>query len=228
MEIPQIALLHLITGSVTVLAGSVALLSRKGHFVHRFAGNLFLGCMIALALSGIYLSFSREIIFTGFLGVFALYLVTTGWVAAKRKDGTTGRFETIAFSAIIICAVACAVSGFFTPASLGEPEDLPPPTAYYVLAALAMFFGVLDFRLIRRGGIAGRNRIARHLWRMGCSMFIAVTIFFLGNSNILPEFLRHPSLLVAPILAVVVLTLFWLGRVLLTRWWGPVRAASGK
>ncbi|WP_417489171.1 hypothetical protein [Maricaulis sp.] len=223
MEIPQIALVHLITGSVTVLAGSVAILSRKGHFVHRFAGNLFLGCMIALALSGIYLSFTREIIFTGFLGVFALYLVATGWVAAKRTDGTTGRFETIAFSVIIVCAFACAISGFFAPASLGEPEDLPPPAAYYVLAALAMFFGVLDFRLIRRRGLSGRNRIARHLWRMGFSMFIAVTIFFLGNSNVLPEFLQHPPLLVAPILAVVILTVFWLGRVLLSGWLAPNR-----
>jgi uncharacterized membrane protein len=216
MEIPQIALAHLITGTVTVAAGAIALTSQKGLLVHRLAGNLFLGCMTALSLSGIYLSFTRSIIFTAFLGIFAFYLVVTGWVAAKRKDETTGAFEKAALVAIIVCALACAISGFL---SLAAPEDVPPAAAYYVLSVLAMLFGILDFNVVRKGGVSGKNRIARHLWRMCFSMFIAVTIFFIGNSNILPEFLRNPYVLNAPIVAVLLLTVFWLCRVLFTRWW---------
>ncbi|WP_339745142.1 hypothetical protein [uncultured Maricaulis sp.] len=216
----------MITGTVTVLAGTLALLSSKGLLLHRFAGNLFLGCMVALSLSGLYLSFTRMIVFTGFLAMFALYLVTTGWVAAKRKDGASGLFEKIAMGGIIACALGCAVSGFFTPPSLAAPEDVPPPVAYYVLAVLALAFGILDFSVVRRGGVSGKHRIARHLWRMCFSMFIAVTIFFLGNNNILPEFFRQPALLVAPILSVVIISIFWLLRVLFTRWRPSRRAVS--
>lgn len=221
MDIPQIALLHLIVGTVTVLAGALALISKKGRILHRFSGNLFFACMLLLCLSGLYLSFSRSITFTIYLALLAIYLVATGWVAVKRRDGAIGLFETMAMLAIFLAGLACAISGILTPTSPAAAQDVPPAGAYYVLAALAMFFGVLDVHVVRRGGVAGKHRIARHLWRMCFAMFIAVTIFFLGNSNVLPEFLQDPGLLNLPILAVVILMIFWLCRVLLTNWWAP-------
>ena len=53
---------------------------------------------------------------------------------------------------------------------------------------------------------------------MGFAMFIATAIFFIGNSDVFPAALRTVPILVA--LAVVVLTLGWLGYVLLA---GPDR-----
>jgi len=223
MEIPQIAFIHLVAGTITVLAGAIAMMSQKGKFLHRFVGNLYLGCMIALSLSGLYLSFTRSIVFTVFLSILALYLVVTGWLAAKRKDGATGGLEKVAMFAIAISALACAISGFMTPVVLASPEDVPPAIAYYVLAGLAAFFGFLDYKVIKSSGVSGKRRIARHLWRMCLSMFLATTIFFVGNGNLLPELFHNPYILTAPTLAVVVITVFWICRVLLTDWWGNIQ-----
>jgi uncharacterized membrane protein len=226
MEIPLIAILHLITGTAAVLAGSIALMSKKGLIVHRLAGVVFLGCMIALSLSGLYLSFTRSIVFTAFLGMLAFYLVSTGWVAVKRRTRSMAQFEKVAMFGILIGGTICAITGFFAPVTSASPQDAPPAEAYYVMAAVAICCGLLDIRQVRRGGVSGKNRIARHLWRMGASMFIAVTIFFLGNSNVLPEFFRDPLLLATPILLVFFATIFWLYRVQITSWRVPVRGQS--
>ncbi|CAN0585999.1 unnamed protein product, partial [Laminaria digitata] len=91
--------------------------------------------------------------------------------------------------------------------------------ACFILAALAVLFGAQDVAVIRRGGCTGKHRIARHLWRMCLSLFIAVTIFFLGNNDVLPEVLRTPFFLTAPIVAVPALMVFWLVRVTFTNWY---------
>jgi len=218
VEIPIVAKIHLVVGTATVLAGAGALFFCKGSRLHRASGNLFFLSMLVLATSGIYLSFTRSIELTGLLAIVSLYLVATGWQAAKQKENTVGLFEKWAFGVILASSVACASVGLATAMSETGLQDDLPATGFYFLAGLAAYFGALDFSVIKRGGLAGKQRIARHLWRMCFSMFIAVTIFFLGNSNILPEVLRTPFFLGAPIIAVLVLMIFWLIRVLFTKY----------
>jgi hypothetical protein len=174
--------------------------------------------MLALATSGIYLSFTRSIELIGFLAILSLYLVATGWQAAKQNVYEVGLFEKGALGVIIASSVACASVGLATAMSETGIQDDLPATGFYFLAGLAAYFGALDFSVIKRGGLAGKQRNARHLWRMCCSMFIVVTIFFLGNSIILPAVLRTPFFLGAPIIAVLVLMVFWLCRVLFTKY----------
>jgi hypothetical protein len=43
-----------------------------------------------------------------------------------------------------------------------------------------------DIRMLTRGGIAGRERITRHLWRMSFGLYIATGSFFLGQQQVSP------------------------------------------
>lgn len=82
-----------------------------------------------------------------------------------------------------------------------------------------MVSAVLDGTVIRRGGLAGSQRIARHVWRMGFALFTAAASFFLGQPQVFPAAVREtPFLLAAPVLIIVVLTVFWLIRVSFTGW----------
>ena len=216
-EFPLIALLHFIVGAVTVIAGAGALLLRKGSRPHRFSGRLFLISMLLLCASGIYLSIVRAITFTFFLAVFSAYLVLTGWVSARRRDGEIGRFEKRAFFIVLLCTLALIGLGVVESVfGISTGGDVPAG-AYFFLAGLAAVFSALDYRVIKSGALTGKHRIARHLWRMCFSMFIASAIFFLGNNHVLPEMLRHPYILNTPIIAVLAAMLFWLVRTLLAR-----------
>jgi hypothetical protein len=63
--------------------------------------------------------------------------------------------------------------------------------------------------LLRRG-ITGTARIARHLWRMCFSLFIASGSFFLGQMQVLPESLQNSAFPFAAAFAPLLVMLFWL------------------
>ena len=218
-DLPLIGLLHLLMGTLAVISGAGALAAAKGLRLHRIAGNLFFGAMLLLIASGLYFSVTRSILFTFFLSVMAFYLLSSGWVTVMRREGKTGRFE-LANCLFILLAGAAALGLGLTETIRGAPlQDDVPSAAFFILAALAVLFGAQDVAVIRRGGCTGKHRIARHLWRMCLSLFIAVTIFFLGNNDVLPEVLRSPFFLTAPIVAVLALMVFWLVRVIFTNWY---------
>lgn len=218
-DLPLIGLLHLLMGMLAVISGAGALAAAKGRRLHRMAGNLFFGAMLLLIASGLYFSVTRSILFTFFLSVMAFYLLSSGWATVMRREGKTERFE-LANCLFILIAGAAALGLGLTETIRGAPlQNDVSSAAFFILAALAVLFGAQDVAVIRRGGCTGKHRIARHLWRMCLSLFIAVTIFFLGNNDVLPEVLRTPFFLTSPIVAVLALMVFWLMRVTFTNWY---------
>jgi hypothetical protein len=85
---------------------------------------------------------------------------------------------------------------------------------------MSFFFGAIlllatggDIRMLARGGISGRQRITRHLWRMCYGLFIATGSFFLGQQQVLPAFLRGSIFLTVLALLPFPLMIYWLLRV---------------
>jgi len=67
--------------------------------------------------------------------------------------------------------------------------------------------------MLTRGGISGRQRITRHLWRMCYALFIATGSFFLGQQQVFPVFLRGSIFLTIPALLPLPLLIYWFLRV---------------
>jgi hypothetical protein len=67
--------------------------------------------------------------------------------------------------------------------------------------------------MLASGGIAGRQRITRHLWRMCFGLFIATGSFFLGQQQVFPAFLRGSIFLTILALLPFPLMIYWLFRV---------------
>jgi uncharacterized membrane protein len=204
-DLPLIGQLHFLVGMICLLAGGAAFLVRKGGRPHRWAGRTFVICMLLLCASGLYMSLTRSILFTVFLALLAGHAVTTGWLAAAR---ISGRAEMIAAGAIGLFAIAALGSGL---AVAGLPSGMLndlPPAAFYGLGGVAFWIAGIDVLALCRGEANDRQRLTRHVWRMGFAMFIASFIFFFGNSSVLPPLLRTPVALVAPVLTVIGLTVY--------------------
>jgi len=82
-------------------------------------------------------------------------------------------------------------------------------------------------RTFVRGGVAGAQRIARHLWRMGFALLIAAASLFLGKQQHFPEAIRTSPILNTPILLVAVMMIFWLVRVRFTGAYRKARKSAG-
>jgi amino acid permease len=70
-----------------------------------------------------------------------------------------------------------------------------------------------DVRMLLRGGIAGTQRLARHLWRMCFALFVAAVSIFLARQQLFPAVLRKTGALVFLSFLPLMLLVFWMLRV---------------
>lgn len=200
-----IGIIHLFTGSITLIFGLAALISVKGSSFHQLSGRLFIFSMSLLVISGLWMSVTREILSTMYLSALAAYSFLTGWATVTHN--TFGKIITKSsplFSLLI--SVGAILGGLKAAATkTGLLNDLPP-AAFYVVAGIVSLAFLLDIRYLRMKIPAVKSRLTRHIWRMGFSMFLSTSIFFFGNNNLLPEFFRTPFYLSIPVLFVVLVT----------------------
>ena len=208
--------LHIAGASVAIVAGFVAVLARKGDTVHRAAGNVFFVSMLLMAgVAGGVSPFMAVIVPVNIAAsIITLYLVTTSWMTVKRPEGRVGRVETGAMLFALALAPVAAGYGRIT----GDP-------ILYAFAVIAALSALADFTVVRRGGLAGVPRIARHLWRMCAAFFIATGSFFFGQADEIPTFLRGP-LTTALGLAPLGFLVFWIVWVRFSRSFRPAPVAA--
>jgi uncharacterized membrane protein len=209
--------LHISGASMGILSGGVALFARKGSRLHQVAGNVFFVSMLTMSGIAAIVAPMLPDRFSALMGAFTFYLTATAWVTVQRPPASVGRFEMGAILvplSVAVAALALAQIGGRMPGAMldGEPSQLG-----YPLAILALIAAASDFRMIRRGGLSGAPRIARHLWRMCLALFIVVGSFA-GQPKAQPEAIRGASWLFLPALGVLVMMAFWLVRIRFPNW----------
>jgi uncharacterized membrane protein len=205
---PAALALHIAAGVSGLVGGGVAALSRKGSRLHRLGGNLFFAAMLVMLVTagaiGEFLAVHRS-----FMGsLFGVYLVATAWGAGRLKPGPVGYFEKWAF----LAAAGMAAVLFVAAAAGLDGKAL-------AFGVLISFVAAADWRVIQSGRLEGRERTARHIWRMCAAFFIATGSFFIGQQKVMPEGIQGSP----------VLFLLGLAPLLAMPWWlcgMGVRAAS--
>lgn len=214
--------MHIVGGSLGMIAGTVAILARKGARVHRAAGNVFFVSMLFMAGVGAVVSpFLDSAQWTNTTaGAFTFYLVVTAWLTVRRPENRVGRIEVGAF----LVAAGIALMGLALALMYAGTPRMEGFTTVYGFAVVAALAAACDLKMILKRGIAGPARITRHLWRMCVALLIALGSFFFGQADELPAFMQGSPLLGAPVLAVLLLSVFWLIR---TRFFGRRPRRSG-
>src|SRR5262249_48353274 len=104
---------HVVAGTVGLLAGIIAVSSRKGARVHRVAGTVFCVCMLVMAVLADYLAVAiPEQIGNFFIGTFTIYLVATAWMTVRRKERSVDVYEKTALSIVLCLCVPFAILSF--------------------------------------------------------------------------------------------------------------------
>ena len=229
MTYSPLLLVHICGGIVGVLSGSTALVVCKGSLLHRRSGVLFVISMMAMAAAGAYVAFTKSQPTNVMAGTFTFYLVATAWLTVTRNENETGRLEF----ALLLLGLAAGTSSLILgwqaahSATASKAGDLT--TLYVVFGSAALLAAAGDIRMLIRGGVAGAKRLARHLWRMCVALFIAAGSFFLGTASdpvlrrtglratLFTPAIRKTHLPEIPVLIIVILTIFWVCRVMFTK-----------
>ncbi len=198
---------HIAGGTLALLSGTVAAVARKGGRLHARAGTWFFASMLVLGVTASILEPFRSPPGSPVGGLLVCYFVATSWVAARRRDGTTGKFE------IAACAVALGAGATIAWAGLAGDATTPAGRGpLLAFAGLCLLAGLLDLNAILRAKLTPAQRISRHLWRMCVAFFIATGSFFLGQQDVMPEAVRGSPVLFVLAFAPFGLMAFWLVR----------------
>ena len=140
--------------------------------------------------------------------IITFYMIATAWLAGRRR--AIGRLDLAALVVGTGGAVAVITLGIWT---LHHPDKNAPAGLCFFLAAVLLLAAAGDIRMLARGGISGRPRVTRHLWRMCFGLFFATGSFFLGQQQVFPAFLRGSVFLTVLALLPFPLMIYWLIRV---------------
>jgi uncharacterized membrane protein len=181
-----ILILHIVAGTLALLAGAVAIFSQKGKTVHRSGGKLFVATMTITALAAIGLSLLNPNMFLLAIGFFTLYLTFSGWIWALRMTQAKkvslnyliGSFGLL--SALLLLYKAFTVSNRVNIILL-------------VFAGIQLSMALVD--LLKK--LAIRKNTSRHISKIGGAYIAATTAFLVVNNSFLPPILAWlaPSLI---------------------------------
>jgi hypothetical protein len=199
--------IHIAAGMAALMSGTAAAVARKGGGTHASAGTWFFASMLVLGITASILEPFRSPPGSPIGGIMVCYFVATSWVAARRRDGTTGKFE------IVACAGALGLAGLIGwGALMGDATTPAGRGPVFALAGLCLLAGLLDLNAILRAKLTAVQRISRHLWRMCFGFFIATGSFFLGQQQVMPAAVRGSPILFVLAFAPFALMAFWLVR----------------
>jgi hypothetical protein len=115
MRLPLL-ILHIVAGTVGLLAGTFAMSVRKGGRLHRASGNIFTVAMLTLASSALCLAIMKSQ-----HGNIIGSIITTAWLAGRRRG--IGRLDLAALLVGTGGAVAIITLGVWT---LHHPDKNAP------------------------------------------------------------------------------------------------------
>jgi uncharacterized membrane protein len=209
---------HILAGSLGLIAGFIALYAAKGAPLHRKAGMVFVYVMFTSSVFGMLIAAVRGVapavnipagLLTAYLVVTALTTVRPG-LAGSRGLNLGGLAVALAVAS---SSVTFAVQAF----SNGGTRNGMPAFPFVMFGTVGMLAVAGDVRVIRSGALRGPARLARHLWRMSFALFIAALSFFIGQAKVIPEPIRIYPLLALPLLAVLGTMFYWLWRIRIKR-----------
>jgi hypothetical protein len=206
-------LIHIFGGLVAIVTGYVALLVVKGGGVHRRAGSFFVYAMLLMGIVGGAIAAYERKPGSVNAGVLVTYYVVTALLAVRPPTALTRRVETsgmvVAFGSGLW---GLTVGTLLVMQGMWVSHGVPVPMIFF-MATVTLWAAAGDVRMLRAGGWRGSQRVARHLWRMCFSLFIAAGSFFLGQAQVMPKSLRIYPVLTALSVLPLVLMFYWLWRV---------------
>lgn len=191
--------IHVITGLVGLLAGTIILFIRKGGKLHRRLGRVFFPCLLGVSFSAIALSLIRPNLFLLLIGGFTLYQDLTGYRAVKV------RLARVAWPDYLITAIG---------ALSAVPMLLSGQLVLQVFGGICALLVVRDVgmyvRFARGQALPRQLWLARHIGHMLGSYIAMVTAFLVVNYSGPADY----SLVVwfAPTAVVLPLMILWARR----------------
>ena len=193
--------IHIIAGSIGLLAGTINIIRPKGDKPHRLVGKYFFYGMIINAVAGFIISVLHPNVFLLMIAVFSFYMTATGqrFLSLRRidKGQEPKRLDWMLTLLMILFAIGFILYGFYLLAN-----DRYFGIVLLVFGAISLLMAKKDIA-IYNGKIAFRNYwLLLHIQRMTGAYIAAFTAFLVVNNTHLPAIIAWlgPTIIFTPLI----------------------------
>ncbi|HWW43289.1 hypothetical protein [Pedobacter sp.] len=194
-------ILHIVAGTIGLISGTINIIGKKGGKIHRIAGRFFLYGMLTVSLSAFVLSVLHPNYFLFIVGVFTLYMVSSGtrYLHLKKmsKGQKPGKIDWLLTYFMLTFGVLFLLFGIY---------HLIHKNSF---GAVFIVFGLIGFRMVRsdfrnfRGeGDVLNTWLVAHIQRMIGAYVAALTAFLVVNNTLLPAYVAWllPTVVMFPLI----------------------------
>lgn len=194
---------HAGLGGIALLTGLIALLTVKGSRPHGTAGKIFFWTMLSSAAISLVVAClpDHESPFLFAIGIFSIYLISTGYLALRYKKKTVAfNFDKVLSTLMIITGAGMIV----VPLLLRSEINI----VLTVFGLFGILLSIQDFMGFRNPEKLRKNYLQAHIGKMVGGYIAAVTAFVVVN-QFLPPLIGW----LGPTAILVPLIIFWSRKV---------------
>ncbi|MBR74278.1 MAG: hypothetical protein CL872_05010 [Dehalococcoidaceae bacterium] len=187
--------IHIIAGTISLLAAFAATLASKGQKLHILAGRTYFWGMATIFFTAIPMSIASSNLFLFLIAIFSFYLAYAGMRFARNRKGIANFLDWLAVGLMVTAGVAMWV--------LATVYFLNNNSQYITLAIfgfIAISIGYTDFKNYKKKLARGKQRIARHLTNMLAGTIAVVTAVLVTNVQFGPAVILWilPTIVITP------------------------------
>ena len=190
-------LIHILAGTIALLATVFAIFSEKGKRIHISAGRTYYWGMVGIFLTALPMSIINKEIFLFLVAFFSFYLAFAGRRFAQNRTGIASRIDWIAVGLMIFTGIGmCVLAVFYVIDSNSLYITL------LVFGLISIVIGLTDYKTHKHQEAIGKKRIARHLTNMLAGTIAVVTAFLVVNVDMEPQWLPWilPTVVIVPVI----------------------------
>ena len=197
--------IHIIAGSISLIAAAFAVLSSKGKKLHILSGRTYFWGMAIIFLTAIPMSIVSANIFLFLVAIFSFYLAHAGLRFARNRKGIANFFDWVAIGLMVLSGMVMLFLAIFY-----FMNNNSQYITLIVFGFIAISLGYSDFKSYRNKSAIGKQRIARHLTNMLAGTIAVITAVLVTNVDIEPVFILWilPTIIITPLI-------FWWNRKIL-------------
>ncbi len=194
--------IHILAGSISLVAAAFAVVSSKGKKAHILAGRTYFWGMAVIFLTAIPMSIASSNVFLFLIAIFSFYLAYAGMRFARNRTGTANFFDWVAIGLMVLSGMVMLFLAIFY-----FMHNNSQYITLIVFGFIAISLGYSDFKTYRYKSAIGKQRIARHLTNMLAGTIAVTTAVLVTNINIEPVYILWilPTIIITPII-------FWWNR----------------
>lgn len=174
--------IHAGFGGIALIFGLVALIAKKGNFIHKKSGKVFFYSMLLSAVTALIISIlpNHENPFLFAIGIFSSYFILTGYRALRFKKNNP---ELILDQIISWIMLLTGITMIFYPVIMNSSINI----VLTVFGIVGLLFAIRDIRLYKQAEKLKKGWLKLHSGKM-IGGYIAATTAFVVVNELFPGF----------------------------------------